>query len=39
MGTQSVGHPYELFLDRFKPKTDIFGDFTYETLSLNYAEQ
>ena len=27
MGTQAVGHPYDLFLGRFKPKKDIFGDF------------
>ena len=27
METQAVGHPYDLFLGRFKPKKDIFGDF------------
>ena len=27
MGTQAVGHPYDLFLGRFKPKKDTFGDF------------
>ena len=27
MGTQTVGHPYDLFRGRFKPKKDIFGDF------------
>ena len=32
MGTQAVGHPYDLFLDRFKPKKDIFGDFADEYL-------
>ena len=32
-GTQAVGHPYDLFLGHFRSKTDIFGDFTYETLS------
>ena len=34
-GTQAVGQPYDLFLGHFRSKTDIFGDFTYETLSLN----
>ena len=33
-GTQAAGHPYDLFLGYFRSKTDIFGDFTYETLSL-----
>ena len=27
MGTQAVGHPYDLFWGHFKPKKDIFGDF------------
>ena len=27
MGTQAVGHPYDLFFDCFKPKKDIFGVF------------
>ena len=27
METQAVGHPYDLFLGRFKPQNDIFGDF------------
>ena len=30
MGTQAVGHPYDLFLGRFKPKKDIFGVFADE---------
>ena len=32
MGTQAVGHPYDLLLGRFKPKKDIFGDFADEYL-------
>ena len=27
MGTQAVGHRYDLFLGHFKPKKDNFGDF------------
>ena len=27
MGTQAVGHSYDLFFDCFKPKKDIFGVF------------
>ena len=27
MGTQAVGHPYDLFFYRSKPKKDIFGVF------------
>ena len=27
METHAVGHPYDLFLGRFKPKKDIFGVF------------
>ena len=34
-GTQAVGHPYDLFLGHVRSKMDIFGDFTYETLSLD----
>ena len=34
MGTQAVGHPYDLFLVRFKPKKDIFGDFADTFMDL-----
>ena len=34
-GTQVVSRPYDLYSGHFRSKTDIFGDFTNETLSLN----